>query len=132
MKSLSANSILSVKNLNAKSTRILVFKNINSLSSNSTLSVNNLNATSTSLSNKTNFSNLYVSGASTLLSTLIDNIIGSGTALTNLNYNAIWNQPALFSATTVSSVFYVSSNTLKLNNGIGAGSQWADGSSVVQ
>ena len=58
--------------------------NLNSLSTNSTLSINNLNFTSTSLFNKTNFTNLLVSGASTVLSSLniTGNIIGSGTALT--------------------------------------------------
>jgi hypothetical protein len=36
-----------------------------------------------------------VSGASTVLSSLniVGNFIGSGTALTNLNYNAITNNP---------------------------------------
>jgi len=65
---------------------------LNSLSTNSTLSINNLN-------NKTNFTNLIVSNSSTLLSTLniVGNIIGSGTALSNLNYNAILNPPTLVS-----------------------------------
>ena len=89
---LSTNSTLSINNLNNTSTTI--FTNLNSLSTNSTLSINNLNNTSTTLLNKTNFTNLFVSGASTLLSSLniVGNIIGSGTALTNLNYNAITNQ----------------------------------------
>ena len=92
---LSTNSTLSINNLNNTSTTI--FTNLNSLSTNSTLSINNLNNTSTSLLNKTNFTNLFVSGASTLLSTLnvVGNIIGSGTALTNLDYNAITNRPDL-------------------------------------
>ena len=40
---------------------------------------------------------IYISGATTLNSTLniIGNIIGSGTALTNLNYNAISNPPTI-------------------------------------
>ena len=73
--------------------------NLNSLSTNSILSINNLNATSTSLLNKTNFSNLLVSGASTCLSSLniVGGIIGSGSALTNLNYNAILNPPTMIS-----------------------------------
>jgi hypothetical protein len=105
---------------------------LNSLSTNSILSINNLNATSTSLFNKTNFTNLYVSGASTLLSSLnisgattllsslnvVGNIIGSGTALTNLNYNAILNPPTLVSfnnPSTFVSTLNVSGNTT-LNN----------------
>jgi hypothetical protein len=46
------------------------------------LSINHLNSTSTSLLNKTNFTNFYVSGASTLVSSLnnVGNIIGSGTS----------------------------------------------------
>jgi hypothetical protein len=49
------------------------------------------------LSNSTNFTNLLVSGASTINSSLnvVGNVIGSGTALTNLNYNAITNRPDL-------------------------------------
>ena len=72
---------------------------MNSLSTNSTLSINNLNATSTSIFNKTNFTNLLVSNASTINSSLnvVGNIIGSGTALTNLNYNSILNPPSLVS-----------------------------------
>ena len=71
--------------------------NLNSLSTNSILSINNLNTTSTTIFNKTNFTNLLVSGASTCLSSLnvVGNIIASGTALTNLNYNAITNKPDL-------------------------------------
>jgi hypothetical protein len=58
------------------------------------LSINNLKATSTTIFNKTNFTNLLVSGASTVLSSLnvSCNIVGSGTALTNLNFNAILNR----------------------------------------
>ncbi len=71
--------------------------NLNSLSTNSALSVNNLNATSTTIFDKPNFTDFYVSGASTLLSSLnlVGNIIGYGTALTNSNYNAILNPPTL-------------------------------------
>ena len=63
------------------------------------LSINSLNATATSLLNKTNFSNLLVSGASTCLSSLniVGGIIRSGSALTNLNYNAILNPPTMIS-----------------------------------
>ncbi len=41
--------------------------NLNSLSTNSTLNISNLQATSTSLLNKTNFSNILVSNASTII-----------------------------------------------------------------
>ncbi len=54
--------------MNATSTTL--FTNIKSLYIASTLSINNLNATSTSLLNKTNFSALIVSSASTINSTL--------------------------------------------------------------
>ena len=56
------------------------------------LAINNLN-------NKTNFTNLLVSGASTCSSSLnvVGNIIGNGTALTNLNYNSILNPPNIIS-----------------------------------
>ena len=93
LNNLSTFSKLNIDNLIATSNT--TFNNLNSLSTNSTLSINNLNSTTTSLINKTNFSNLLVSGASTLLSSLnvVGNIIGSGTALTNLNYNAITNRP---------------------------------------
>jgi hypothetical protein len=63
---------------------------------------------------------LLVSGASTINSSLnvVGNIIGSGTALTNLNYNAITNPPAIVSfnnpATFVSSLNV--SGTTTLNN----------------
>ena len=132
LNSLSTNSTLSINNLNATSTT--TFNNLNSLSTNSTLSINNLNSTSTSLLNKTNFSNLYVIGASTFLSSLnvsgnttfqnasthlstlniTGNIIGSGTALTNLNYNAITNPPTIpnfNNASTFISSLNVSGNT---------------------
>ena len=56
--------------------------NLNNLSANSTLSINNLNNTSTSLLNKTNFTNLLVSGASTINSSL--NVSGQST-LNNVN-----------------------------------------------
>jgi hypothetical protein len=109
-------------------------QSFNSLSTFSTLSINNLKATSTEIFNKTNFTNLYVSGASTLSSSLnvsgnttlnnattinsslnvVGNIIGSGTALTNLNYNAILNPPSIISfnypSTFVSSL-NISGNT---------------------
>ncbi len=73
--------------------------NLNNLSTYSALNISNLQATSTTIFNKTNFSNLLVSNASTLLSSLniTGNIIGSGTALTNLNYNAILNPPSIVS-----------------------------------
>jgi hypothetical protein len=112
--------------------------NLNNLSTYSALNIPNLQATSTSIFNKTNFTNLYVSGASTLLSSLnisgattlnnaatllsslnvVGNIIGSGTALTNLNYNAILNPPTLISfnnPSTFVSTLNVSGNTT-LNN----------------
>jgi hypothetical protein len=46
--------------------------------------------------NETDFSILFVFGASTLLSSLnvVGNILDSGTELTNLNYNSILNPPA--------------------------------------
>jgi len=111
LNSLSTNSILSINNLNNTSTTI--FNNLNSLSTNSTLSINNLN-------NKTNFTNLLVSNASTLLSSLniTGNIIGSGTALTNLNYNAILNPPVIVNfnnPSTFVSTLNISGNTT-LNN----------------
>jgi len=118
LNSLSTNSILSINNLNNTSTTIL--NNLNSLSTNSILSINNLNNTSTSLFNKTNFTNLLVSNASTLLSSLniTGNIIGSGTALTNLNYNSILNPPSTISfnnPSTFISTLNISGNTT-LNN----------------
>ena len=69
---------------------------------------------------KTNFTNLLVSNASTLLSSLnvVGNIIGSGTALTNLNYNAILNPPSTVSfnnPSTLISTLNVSGATT-LNN----------------
>jgi hypothetical protein len=72
------------------------------LSTASILSINNLSATSTPIFNKTNFSNLLVSGSSTVLSSLniTVNIIGSGTAFTNSNYNAILNPPTIISYNT--------------------------------
>ena len=98
---------LSVFNMNS---------NINTLSSYSYLNVSGLNKNLNSLSsqsffltNYTNLNNLNVSGttklngAITCISTLniVGNIIGSGTALTNLNYNAISNPPTIpnFNAT---------------------------------
>ena len=63
---------------------------------------------------------LLVSGASTVLSSLniTGNIIGSGTALTNLNYNAILNPTAIVSfnnPSTFRSTLNISGNTT-LNN----------------
>ena len=75
------------------------------------------------LTNYTNLSNLNVSGttklngATTCIGTLNvqGNIIGNGTALTNLNYNAISNPPTIVSfnnpATFVSSL-NISGNTI--------------------
>ena len=85
LNSISTQTYLDIPNI--KTTSTTIFNNLNSLSTNSILSINN----------KTNFSSLYVSGASTLLSSLniLGNIIGSGTALTNLNYNSILNPPTL-------------------------------------
>jgi hypothetical protein len=47
--------------------------------------------------NRTKLSSLVIAGASTFLSTLnrVENIIGSGTALTSLNNSAILNPPAI-------------------------------------
>jgi hypothetical protein len=73
--SLSTNSILSVNNLNATSKT--TFNNLISLSTFSTLSIKNLNALATAIYNKTNFTNLYVSGAPTVLSSL--NVSGNTT-----------------------------------------------------
>ncbi len=61
-----------------------------------------------------------LNGATTCIGTLNvqGNIIGSGTALTNLNYNAISNPPAIVSfnnPATFVSTLNVSSNTT-LNN----------------
>ncbi len=61
-----------------------------------------------------------VSGTSTCLSSLniVGNIIGSGSALTNLNYNSILNPPTSVSLnhpSTFLSTFNVSGNT-SLNN----------------
>ncbi len=53
---------------NATSTTI--FNNLNSILTYSKLNIDNLNATATSLLNKTNFTNLLVSGASTINSAL--------------------------------------------------------------
>jgi hypothetical protein len=92
------------------STTILGY--VNTSSTNSILLINNI----------INFSNLYVSGASTLLSSLniLGNILGSGTALTNLNYNCILNPPTLPNfnnqCTSISTLF-VSGNTI-LNNAL--------------
>jgi hypothetical protein len=100
--SLSSNSIiLSINNLN------------NRLSTNSTWSINNLN-------NKTNFTNILVSNASTLLSSLnlAGNIVGSGAALTNLNFNAILNPPLIvsfYNPSTFASTLNILGNTT-LNN----------------
>ena len=71
------------------------------------------------LTNYTNLSNLNVSGTTILngfttcmLSlNVVGNFVGSGTALTNLNYNAILNPPTLISfkiASTFLSSLYVS------------------------
>ena len=87
LNSLSTNSILSINNLNATSTT--TFNNLNSLSTNSILSINNLNATSTSIFNKTNFTNLYVSNASTLLSSL--NVSGTTTLNSATTINSTLN-----------------------------------------
>ena len=109
LNSLSTNSTLSINNINTTSTSLLnminsltgssTITNLNNLSTYSALNISNLQATSTTIFNKTNFSNLVVSNASTLLSSLniTGNIIGSGTALTNLNYNAILNPPSIVS-----------------------------------
>ncbi len=80
---------------------------MNSLSTSPILSINNLNATSTTLFNKTNFTNFLVSGTSTCSASLniVSNIIGSGTALTYLNYNAITNPPATTSQWTTSGAY---------------------------
>ena len=63
--------------------------NLNSLSQSSILSINNLNATSTSLLNKTNFTNLLVSGASTINSSL--NVSGITTLSNKTIINGICN-----------------------------------------
>jgi hypothetical protein len=75
LNSLSTNSILSINRLNATSNT--TFYNLISLSTYSTLSINNLNGLATTIYNKTNFTNLYVSGASTVLSSL--NVSGNTT-----------------------------------------------------
>ncbi len=87
MNSLSTNSILSINNhttqlSNWNTTSTSIFNNLISLSTNSILSISNLNTTSTTLFNKTNFTNLLVSGTSTCLSSLnvVGSIIGSGSA----------------------------------------------------
>ncbi len=59
-------------------------------------------------------------GASTLLSSLnvVGNIIGSGTALTNLNYNAILNPPSIISfnhPSTFVSTLNISGNAILKN-----------------
>ncbi len=64
------------------------------------MNISGTNAILSSLSRykylKTNISNLNVSCASTLLSLIVvRKIIGSATALTNFNYNAITNKPDL-------------------------------------
>ena len=63
---------------------------------------------------------MYCSGAVTLLSTLniVGNIIGNGTALTNLNYNSILNPPTIpnfNSPCTLTSSLFVSGNTILQN-----------------
>ena len=70
--------------------------NLKNLSSNSTLSINNLNATSTSLLNKTNFSNLVVSGASTYLSSL--NVSGNTTLNNSTTINSSLNVSGILTA----------------------------------
>jgi hypothetical protein len=138
LNSLSTNSILNINNLNATSTTI--FNNLNSLSTNSTLNISNLNATSTTIFNKTAFGTLYVTGNTTLqnnstclsslnvsgTTTLSNNttingslnvtgaITGSGSGLTSLNYNNIFNPPAMpnfNNASTFVSSLNVSGNT---------------------
>ena len=59
-----------------------------SFSTSTALYINNLNATSTTLFNKTNFSNLFITGASTLLSSF--NISGQ-TNLNNVSIKGNWN-----------------------------------------
>ncbi len=63
-----------------------------------------------------------MSGASTLLSSLniLGNILGSGTALTNSNYNSMLNPPTLpnfNNQCTSRSTLFVSGNTI-LNNAL--------------
>ena len=140
---LNYNSIINSPDLSVYSTNT----NVNNLSSNTTLSINghttqlsNLNSTSNSLlnninslssqsffyNNYTNLSNLNVSGitklngATTCIGTLnvVGNIIENGTAITNLNYNAITNPPTIISFNnpgTFVSTLNISGNTT-INN----------------
>ena len=114
LNNVSTQTYLDIPNMKITSTTILGY--VNTLSTNSILLINN----------KTNFSNLYVSGASTLLSSLniLGNIIGSGTALTNLNYNSILNPPTFpnfNNACTLISSLFVSGNTIFQNRVAGTG-----------
>ena len=118
------------------------------MSTYSALNISNINATTTTIFNKTNFSSLYVTGNSTLqnnvtclsslnvsgITTLSNNTIingtlnvsgsitgsitGSGSALTNLNYNNIYNPPSipnLNNASTFTSSLNVSGTTTLSN-----------------
>jgi hypothetical protein len=98
-----------------------ISNNLNNLPTYSSLSISNLQATTNTIFYKTDFSNLVVSNSTTLLSSLnvVGNIIGSGTAFTNLNYNSILNPPLIVSSnnpTTLISTLNVSGITTLSNN----------------
>jgi len=107
--SLSTYSKLNIDNLNTTSTTILGY--VNSLSTYSKLKIDNLNSTSTSLLNKTNFTNLLVSGASTINSTLnIKGVLSSEelgivdkSTYTN-QYQLLVNPPTLTTNSTLQTI----------------------------
>ncbi len=98
LNSLSTYSSLNISNLQTTSTSLLnminsltgssIITNLNNLSTYSSLNISNLQATTNTIFYKTNFSNLVVSNASTLLSSL--NVSGI-TTLNNTNVNGIGN-----------------------------------------
>ncbi len=99
MNNLNVNGALFCDSINSTTTAILS-NNLNNLSTSSILSISNLNFTSTSLLNKTNFTNLLISGESTLLSAL--NISG----FTTLN-----NRATIVSTLDVSGFTILNNNT---------------------
>ncbi len=82
---------------------VIHWSNLNSTTTSLLNSLNSLPGQSYFLTNYTNLSNLNVSGTTKLneaatyiwILNVQGNIIGSGTALTHLNYNAISNPPII-------------------------------------
>jgi hypothetical protein len=90
------------------------FYNLISLSTFSTLSINNLNALATPICNKTNFTNLYVSGASTVLSSL--NVLGNTTLNNATTINSSLNVVGDINTSGLSVFGINSSLSTKQNN----------------